>query len=78
MKLKLIQQFIVLLITKIKKNNFELIKLMAEDGNIDKIMKDNITSKNYYHHKISIQTDGMLKKRVYYSYFKLLEYQYLF
>lgn len=25
-------------------------------------MKDNITSKNYYHHKISIQTDGMLKK----------------
>ena len=27
-------------------NNFELIKLMAEDGNIDKIMKDEITSKN--------------------------------
>lgn len=47
---------------KDQENNFELIKLMAEDGNIDKIMKDNITSKNYYHHKISIQTDGMLKK----------------
>ena len=43
-------------------NNFELIKLMAEDGNIDKIMKDEITSKNYYHHKISIQTNGMFKK----------------
>ena len=43
-------------------NNFELIKLMAEDGNIDKIMKDEITSKNYYHHKISIQTVGMYKK----------------
>ena len=43
-------------------NNFELIKLMAEDGNIDKIMKDEITSKNYYHHKISIQTKGMFKK----------------
>lgn len=47
---------------KDQQNNFELIKLMAEDGNIDKIMKDGITSKNYYHHKISIQTDGMLKK----------------
>ena len=43
-------------------NNFELIKLMAEDGNIDKIMKDEITSKNYYHHKISIKTKGKLKK----------------
>ena len=47
---------------KEQENNFELIKLMAEDGNIDKIMKDEITSKNYYHHKISIQTKGMLKK----------------
>ena len=27
-----------------------------------KIMKDEITSKNYYHHKISIQTNGMFKK----------------
>lgn len=47
---------------KDQENNFELIKLMAEDGNIDKIMKDEITSKNYYHHKISIQTSGMFKK----------------
>ena len=45
-----------------QQNNFELIKLMAEDGDIDKIMKDVITSKNYYHHKISIQTKGMFKK----------------
>lgn len=43
-------------------NNFELIKLMAEDGNIDKIMEGEITSKNYYHHKISIKTIGMFKK----------------
>ena len=43
-------------------NNFELIKLMAEDGNIDKIMEGEITSKNYYHHKISIKTKGMFKK----------------
>ena len=48
--------------SKDQENNFELIKLMAEDGNIDKIMKDEITSKNYYHHKISIQTKGMYKK----------------
>lgn len=47
---------------KEQENNFELIKLMAEDGNIDKIMKDEITSKNYYHHKISIKTKGMFKK----------------
>lgn len=47
---------------KEEENNFELIKLMAEDGNIDKIMKDELTSKNYYHHKISIQTEGMFKK----------------
>ena len=43
-------------------NNFELIKLMVEDGDIDKIMQGEITSKNYYHHKISIKTKGRLKK----------------
>lgn len=48
---------------KEQENNFELIKLMAEDGNIDKIMKDEITSKNYYHHKISIQTKGMFEEK---------------
>lgn len=47
---------------KEQSNNFELIKLMAEDGNIDKIMQGEITSINYYHHKISIQTKGMFKK----------------
>ena len=46
-----------------QENNFELIKLMAEDGDIDKIMKDDITSKNYYHHKVCIQTKGMLEKK---------------
>jgi hypothetical protein len=46
-----------------QQNNFELIKLMAEDGDIDKIMKDVITSKNYYHHKISIQTKGMFEEK---------------
>ena len=45
-----------------QKENFEFIKLMAEDGDIDKIMQGEITSKNYYHHKISIKTKGKLKK----------------
>lgn len=36
--------------------NFELIKLMAEDGNIDEIIKSDITSKNYYLHNITFQT----------------------
>lgn len=36
--------------------NFELIKLMAEDGNMEKILKDKITSKNYPYHLISFTT----------------------
>lgn len=47
---------------KEQENNFELIKLMAEDGSIDKIMKNELTSKNYYHQKISIKTKGKLKR----------------
>lgn len=47
---------------KEQENNFELIKLMAEDGSIDKIMKNELTSKNYYHQKISIKTEGKLKR----------------
>ena len=36
----------------VKKTNIELIKLMAEDGDIEKIIKDDLTSKNYYLHGI--------------------------
>lgn len=50
---------------KNQENNFELIKLMAEDGNIDKIMKDELTSKNYYNHKITIKTEGMFNKEAF-------------
>jgi hypothetical protein len=39
-----------------QKNNFELVKLMAEDGDVDKIMQDQTTSKNYYLHGINIKT----------------------
>jgi len=39
-----------------KPENFELIKLMAEDGDINKIIGDPVTSKNYPYHLISYTT----------------------
>ena len=39
-----------------QKNNFELVKLMAEDGDLEKIIEDQTTSKNYYLHGINIKT----------------------
>jgi hypothetical protein len=39
-----------------KPENFELIKLMAEGGDIKKILEDNLTSKNYTVHTISFKT----------------------
>jgi hypothetical protein len=41
-----------------KEENFELIKLLAEDGNIDKIVEDKLTSKNYPYHLISFSTSN--------------------
>ncbi|MBC7642077.1 MAG: hypothetical protein H7174_07045 [Flavobacterium sp.] len=38
--------------------NFELVKLLSEDGDIKKVIKDKLTSKNYAHHTILIKTDG--------------------
>ena len=40
-----------------KAQNFELIKLMAEDGDIKKIVNESLTSKNYPYHLISYTTD---------------------
>ena len=42
--------------------NFELVKLLAEDGDINKVIKDNLTSKNYSHHNITILTNGVQNK----------------
>ena len=39
-----------------QKSNFEFIRLMAEDGDIEKIIKDDMTSKNYHLHGINIKT----------------------
>ena len=41
--------------------NFELVKLLAEDGDINKIIKDKVTSKNYSSHKIHIRTKGHIQ-----------------
>lgn len=40
--------------------NFELVKLLAEDGDIKKVVKDKLTSKNYTHHTIHIETEGFV------------------
>ncbi|GIQ58877.1 hypothetical protein Flavo103_20130 [Flavobacterium collinsii] len=42
-----------------KPENFELIKLMADNGDIKKIIEDNLTSKNYRYHRISVATDDL-------------------
>ena len=39
-----------------KAENFELIKLMSEGGDIKKILEDNLTSKNYTLHTITFKT----------------------
>lgn len=43
-----------------KEENFQLIKLMAEDGEIKKIIEDNVTSKNYSHHLITFTTNDLI------------------
>lgn len=37
--------------------NFEMLKLLAEDGDLKKIVEDNLTSKNYQFHLISYVTE---------------------
>jgi hypothetical protein len=41
-----------------KPQNFELIKLMSEDGDIKKVVNEHLTSKNYPYHLISFSTVG--------------------
>lgn len=38
--------------------NFELLKLLSEDGDINKVIKDKTTSKNYYSHTILLISKG--------------------
>lgn len=50
---------------KENENNFELIKLMTEEGGMDKIMNDETIGMNYYHHKITITSEGILSKEAF-------------
>ena len=45
------------------KENFELIKLLAEDGNIDKVVENKLTSKNYTFHIISFTTSKLTAEK---------------
>ena len=42
--------------TAINPQNFELLRLMSEDGDLNKIIKDEITSKNYPFHQLLINS----------------------
>ncbi len=42
-----------------KTENFDLLKLMAEDGNLDKIIEGKITSKNYPFHTLTFTTSKL-------------------
>lgn len=46
-----------------KEQNFELIKLMAEDGDINKIITDETTSMNYTNHKLKITTTKAIDRK---------------
>jgi hypothetical protein len=42
--------------------NFKMIELMADDGDLEKIISSETTSRNFFRHKISIKTNGMWEK----------------
>lgn len=46
-----------------KTENFELIKLMAQDGDIKKVLEENLTSKNYKFHTITFQTKHIITEK---------------
>ncbi len=46
-----------------KEQNFELLKLMADDGDINKVLVDNVTSKNYTLHTISFTTNKIINEK---------------
>ena len=67
--------------------NFEFVKLLAEDGDLKKIVNENLTSKNYPYHLISYTTDKetsnektvqpLLKYLNSSDYFSLIQKEYL-
>lgn len=69
-----------------KDENFQMLKLLAEDGDLKKIVEENLTSKNYPYHIISYTTEGMTSSDMtlnpliaYFNnspYYKILQKQY--
>lgn len=47
----------------INEQNFELLKLMAEDGDMKKVVEEKITSKNYAYHTISFVTNKLTSRK---------------
>ena len=43
--------------------NFELVKLLSESSDINNVIKDKITSKNYQYHSIQIETKGQISEK---------------
>ena len=43
--------------------NFEMLKLMSEKGDINKIIKDEVTSKNYYFQQINIFSKDKVEEK---------------
>lgn len=48
-----------------RESNFDLIKLMSEDGDLDKIIENKTTAKNYPYHLIKIKSKDAVKKEDY-------------
>lgn len=46
-----------------KEQNFELIKLMAETSDVNKVLENDIISKNYMHHVISFSTNRLASNK---------------
>jgi len=46
-----------------KERNFELIKLMAEVGEVKKVLEDNVTSKNYTFHTITFLSNKSISEK---------------
>lgn len=46
-----------------REQNFEFIKLLAEDGDIKKIITEKVTSKNYPFHAISFSTSALISEK---------------
>ena len=40
--------------------NFEMVKLLSENSDINKVIKDDLTSKQYAHHQVKVTSDGQI------------------